>query len=109
MDLTDQQWTIIEPMFEEKRRSDGRGRPWRDACGNRAKRDSWEPSRWRPPLRRYALSDDPFAGIEYLLPGRPGHAGRNSDKGNRLFVEAVISKFRTGAPWRDLPERFGDC
>src|SRR5829696_5743874 len=48
------------------------------------------------------------ARIEHLLPGRPGHVGRNSDKGNRLFVEAVIWKFRTGAPWRDLPERFGD-
>lgn len=23
-------------------------------------------------------------------------------------MEAVIWKFRTGAPWRDLPERFGD-
>ena len=31
MELTDQQWTIIEPLFEEKRRPDGRGRPWRDA------------------------------------------------------------------------------
>jgi hypothetical protein len=31
MDMTDQQWTIIEPLFEEKRRPDGRGRPWRDA------------------------------------------------------------------------------
>ena len=31
MDLTDQQWTIIEPLFEEKRRPDGRGRPWHDA------------------------------------------------------------------------------
>jgi transposase len=31
MDLTDRQWTIIEPLFEEKRRPDGRGRPWRDA------------------------------------------------------------------------------
>jgi hypothetical protein len=31
MDLTDLQWTIIEPLFEEKRRPDGRGRPWRDA------------------------------------------------------------------------------
>jgi transposase len=54
------------------------------------------------------LSDDQFARIEQLLPGRPGHVGRNSDKGNRLFVGAVIWKFRTGAPWRDLPERFGD-
>jgi len=26
MDLTDQHWTIIEPLFEEKRRPDGRGR-----------------------------------------------------------------------------------
>ncbi len=31
MDLTDQQWTIIEFFFEEKRRPDGGGRPWRDA------------------------------------------------------------------------------
>jgi transposase len=45
------------------------------------------------------LSDDQFARIEHLLPGRPGHVGRNSDKGNRLFVEAVIWKFRTGAPF----------
>src|ERR1700735_2464072 len=27
--------------------------------------------------------------------------------GNRLFVEAVIWKFRTGVPWRDMPVRFG--
>lgn len=59
-------------------------------------------------MRRYALSDDQFARFEHLLEGRPGHVGRNSDKGNRLFVEAVIWKFRTGAPWRDLPERFGN-
>jgi transposase len=31
MDLTDAQWEILEPMFRPKRRSDGRGRPWRDA------------------------------------------------------------------------------
>jgi transposase len=39
---------------------------------------------------------------------RSGTVGRNSQLGNRLFVEAVIWKFRSGAPWRDLPERFGD-
>ena len=27
MDLTDQQWTIIEPLFEEKRQPDGPGAP----------------------------------------------------------------------------------
>jgi len=46
--------------------------------------------------------------IEHLPPGRPGHVGRNSELDNRLFVEAVIWKFRSGAPWRDLPERFGN-
>ena len=59
-------------------------------------------------VKRYGLRDDQFARIENLLPGRPGHVGRNSEGGNRLFVEAVIWKFRSGAPWRDLPERFGD-
>jgi len=29
-------------------------------------------------------------------------------KDNRLFVEAVLYRYRTGIPWRDLPERFGD-
>jgi transposase len=59
-------------------------------------------------VKRYGLRDDQFARIENFLPGRPGHVGRNSEGGNRLFVEAVIWKFRSGAPWRDLPERFGD-
>jgi hypothetical protein len=36
------------------------------------------------------LSDDQFARIEHLLPGRPGHVGRNSDKGNRLFVDFAL-------------------
>jgi transposase len=58
-------------------------------------------------MRRYGLRDDQFARIENLLPGRAGHVGRNSERGNRLFIEAVIWKFRSGAPWRDLPERFG--
>ena len=55
-------------------------------------------------MERHALRDDQFARIENLLPGRPGTVGRNSDLGNRLFVDAVIWKFRVGVPWRDLPE-----
>jgi transposase len=27
---------------------------------------------------------------------------------NRLFLEAVLYRYRAGIPWRDLPERFGD-
>jgi hypothetical protein len=53
-------------------------------------------------MKRYGLRDDQFARIETLLPGRPGTVGRNSELGNRLFVEAVIWKFRSGVPWRDF-------
>lgn len=31
MDLTDAQWAILKPLFQPKRREDGRGRPWKDA------------------------------------------------------------------------------
>ena len=31
MDLTDAQWVILKPLFQPKRRPDGRGRPWKDA------------------------------------------------------------------------------
>ena len=58
-------------------------------------------------MRRYALSDPQWEGISHLLPGREGHVGVNA-KDNRLFVEAVLYRYRAGIPWSDLPERFGD-
>jgi transposase len=57
-------------------------------------------------MRRYALRDDQWERIEGLLPGRAGHVGVTA-KDNRLFVEAVLYRYRAGIPWRDLPERFG--
>ena len=57
--------------------------------------------------RRYALRDDQWQRIEHLLPGRVGTVGVTA-KDNRLFVEAVLYRYRAGIPWRDLPERFGD-
>jgi len=57
--------------------------------------------------RRYALRDDQWERIKDLLPGREGYVGGTA-KDNRLFVEAVIYRYRAGIPWRDLPERFGD-
>jgi len=57
--------------------------------------------------RRYALRDDQWARIQDLLPGRAGHVGVTA-RDNRLFVDAVLYRYRAGIPWRDLPERFGD-
>jgi transposase len=57
--------------------------------------------------RRYGLRDDQWLRIEGMLPGREGHVGGTA-KDNRLFVEAVLYRYRAGIPWRDLPERFGD-
>jgi transposase len=56
---------------------------------------------------RHALRNDQWDRIKDLLPGRAGTVGVTA-KDNRLFVEAVLYRYRTGIPWRDLPERFGD-
>ena len=58
-------------------------------------------------MRRYALRDDQWDRIKAILPGREGHVGGTAAD-NRLFVEAVLFRFRAGIPWRDLPERFGE-
>lgn len=58
-------------------------------------------------MRRYELTDEEWSRIESLLPGREGDPGAHGED-NRLFVNAVIWIARTGAPWRDLPERFGE-
>ena len=56
MDITDEQWAILEPLIPEPpRRADGRGRPWKS-------------------------SRDVMNGILWIL--------------------------RTGAPWKDMPERY---
>ena len=58
-------------------------------------------------MRRYAIRDDQWERIKDFLPGREGHVGGTAED-NRLFVDAVVYRFRAGVPWRDLPERFGD-
>ncbi len=58
------------------------------------------------PMRRFGLRDDQWERIKDFLPGREGHVGGTAAD-NRLFVEAVLYRYRTGCPWRDLPERFG--
>ena len=57
-------------------------------------------------MERFGLRDDQWDRIKDILPGREGHVGGTAPD-NRLFVEAILYRFRTGMPWRDLPERFG--
>ena len=57
-------------------------------------------------MHRYDISDDDYAKIEPLLSGKPGDPGRNA-RDNRNFINAVLWIARTGAPWQDLPERYG--
>jgi transposase len=56
-------------------------------------------------MQRHALTDEQWARLQPLLPARP--QGRKATHGDRLFVDAVIFRAKTGIPWRDLPERFG--
>jgi transposase len=57
-------------------------------------------------MRRHEITDEHWERIEGLLPGRAGDPGVTA-KDNRGFVNAVLWICKTGAPWRDLPERFG--
>jgi transposase len=54
---------------------------------------------------RGELTDTAWARIAPLLPRTGGRGGRWRD--HRQVVNAILWKLRTGAPWRDLPERYG--
>jgi len=58
-------------------------------------------------MRRYALRDDQWDRIKDQLPSRQGSVGVTAAD-NRLFVEAVLYRYRAGIAWRDPPELFGD-
>ena len=58
-------------------------------------------------MSRLVLKNDQWQRIAPLLPGKAGDPGRSAAN-NRLFLEAVLWMARTGAPWRDLPEAFGN-
>ena len=58
-------------------------------------------------LIRRELTDRQWVRIEKLVPGKEGDKGRAGED-NRLFVDAVLWILRTGSPWRDLPDEFGN-
>ena len=57
--------------------------------------------------RRHEVSDEQWERLKSLLPPeKSGKQGRPA-KSNRLMLNGILWVLRTGAPWRDLPTRFG--
>ncbi len=56
---------------------------------------------------RFVLSDAVWEKVAPLLPGKASGSGVTA-KDNRLSLEAVLWRVRTGSPWRDLPSGFGE-
>jgi transposase len=51
------------------------------------------------------MTDRQWARLQALLPQR--RPGPRSTLGDRLFIDAVLYRAKTGVAWRDLPEHFG--
>ena len=58
-------------------------------------------------LDRLVLSDAAWERMAPLVIGRPYQKG-STGRDNRMFVEGVLWIVRTGSPWRDLPDAFGE-
>jgi transposase len=56
-------------------------------------------------VARREVSDEVWVVLEPLMPATSGRSRPWTD--HRLAVEGMVWKYRTGAPWRDVPERFG--
>lgn len=58
-------------------------------------------------MDRLVLMDDQWERIAPRTIGRPDQRG-STGRNNRMFVEGVLWIVRTGSPWHDLSEAFGD-
>lgn len=56
--------------------------------------------------RRGEMSNQQWEQIKPLLPPHKPHTGCPA-KDHRLIINGILWILRTGAPWRDLPERYG--
>lgn len=57
-------------------------------------------------FRGEVLTDEMWAQLEALLPPVKGPMGKPMTP-HRPVVEGIFFRYRTGVPWRDLPEQFG--
>jgi len=52
------------------------------------------------------LTDEQWERLRPLLPAQKPHTGRPA-LDHRIVLNGILWVLRTGAPWRDLPERYG--
>jgi transposase len=57
---------------------------------------------------RHALTDAEYDRLRPLLPANDGKRGRPYSLDHRCTLDGVLWVLHTGAPWRDLPGRYGD-
>lgn len=57
-------------------------------------------------MARHELTDKQWERLEPLLPPEKPQSGR-PNKAHRTIINALLWLFGTGAPWRDLPDRYG--
>ena len=58
--------------------------------------------------KRHELTDEQWKLVEPFIPRSKAKTGRKR-KDPRLMLDGIMWILSTGAPWRDLPERFGSC
>ena len=52
------------------------------------------------------MTNEQWERVAPLLPPQKGRTGRPAHD-HRVILNGILWKVRTGAPWRDLPERYG--
>jgi transposase len=60
--------------------------------------------RWRFGIARFDLTDFEWSVIAPLLPNKPRGVARVDD---RRVLNGIFWRLRTGAPWADIPQRYG--
>ena len=58
-------------------------------------------------MARYDLSDAEFALLEPCLPAEKSGQAGNPYRSHRQVLNGIFWVLSSGAPWRDLPERYG--
>jgi transposase len=57
-------------------------------------------------MHRGDLTNEQWERLEPLLPPQKPHTGRPAED-HRRILNGILWILRTGAPWADLPERYG--